>query len=183
MPSLQTYYSCSSRGLWRSIICFWSNSYQRWFSWSLIGRDIFEFLSRTTTWEVSRLARNVHLEVLKKSCFSERLEIQPVCAPASDWWRYFDFCSKLLHWTSNVPLRVLKDCCVFLEWFEIQDGQPDLLIGRNIFDCMLSHQTFQKCLGDPMSFSKGENLSSVLLSHRINYNFIYIHVIIWRGFS
>jgi hypothetical protein len=50
--------------------------------------------------------------------------------------------------------------------------------------CMLCHQTFQNfSLGDPMSLSNWENPISALLSHRINYKIIYIHIINWWGFS
>ena len=45
----------------------------RWLLWSLIGRDIFNFFSRTTGCEVTRLAKNV--PVSQKS---------NVAAPASD---------------------------------------------------------------------------------------------------
>jgi hypothetical protein len=42
-----------------------------------IGRDIFDFFSRTAAHKVSRLARNVPPAVIKKcSCFSEQFKIQ-----------------------------------------------------------------------------------------------------------
>ena len=81
----QTYLSCSSSGSVEVLYLFEAIRNLRWLSWHLICRDIFIFLSRITVCEVSRLARDVPLE-LKKYCFSERFKVQQCCL-AFNWPR------------------------------------------------------------------------------------------------
>ena len=81
----QPYVSCSSRGPVEELYLFEAIRNLRQLSWHLICRDIFTFFSRITVCEVSRLARDVPLE-LKKYCFSERFKVQQCCL-VFDWPR------------------------------------------------------------------------------------------------
>jgi hypothetical protein len=79
MPSNQSYHYCSSKGSEEGYL-FEAIKNPRWLYWPLVGRYIFDFFSRTTACEASRLNRNDPQEVLKKSySFSERFEIQHGC--------------------------------------------------------------------------------------------------------
>ena len=105
---------------------------------------------------------------------------------------------------SNMPAQPLIGCDIFFASHQICDkctsrGPEEVLfvfgvirnprwlpfppIGGKHFlllfqkNCMLCHQAFQTVpFGDPMPFYNGENLISAVLSHKINYKFIYIHI-------
>ena len=61
----------------------------RWPPWPLIGRDTFDFFSRTTQGNSTKLDRKQDLNLLYQVCVFWADRKTKMAAPASDWLRHF----------------------------------------------------------------------------------------------
>ena len=95
---------------------------------------------------------------------------------SSLWWaeKFFTLFSKtssieVTKLAIDVPLGVPKKCCLFLEWFKIQDGHIDLWLVEAFLTCFPRNVSF----GGPRSFSNEDDIISAVSLYRINYKFIW----------
>lgn len=146
---------------------------------------MFNFFFRTTACQYNKLRTNVPLGVLKKCCYlAECIEIQHG-HPASYWQRHFlELFPKLLHMKSPDLSKIFFSRFLRIVGNFWNDSKSRITALGNYFqkNCIRSHQTFPKC-SSRGSFAYRENYISSVLSHRMNYTFIYIHFIIISGIS
>ena len=89
----------------------------KWPPLPLMGWDIFDFSSETTEWNLTKLDRKQHLNLLYQVyVFSSRSEKQD-CCPASDWPRHFWILLWMEFnetWQSNIQGLLSSSSCTFL---------------------------------------------------------------------
>ena len=156
MDCHQTCHKCSSNGLAGVLLLFVPVGNPRWPPWTLIGWDIFDFFSRTTTCTGTKLSTNGLLVVLKKGYyFLVRSELQDGHLGlwlAETFWTSFQ--EPLQGQSPNLPQMFLLLSCrsVVTVCFDQQskiaamDGDWmrhfGLLLKNHCMDCS---QTCQKC--------------------------------------
>ena len=192
MCSHQNYHICSSRGHDEVLYIFKRLEIQDgcpglWFA------KTFWTSSRELLHVKTADLREMFLQVSARSVvvFSEWFEIQH--GHPNLWLSETFFSQNWFIWSHQSYNRwfswILKKWTLyFFEWLRNPSWLPEALIGPNIW--FLSEKVHAKSSDFPeltvlmasMSFSYVENLISSVLSHRINYRLIDIHIIIWWGF-
>ena len=107
----------------------------RWPPWPLIGWDIFDFSSKTTERNSTKLDRKQDLNIFYQVCVFRADRKNKMVALASDWLRHF----RLLRWNRWTEFketwqearsqRPLPSLC-FSGWSEKQDGRPSLWLAE-----------------------------------------------------
>ena len=107
----------------------------RWPPWPLIGWDIFDFSSKTTEQNSTKLVRKQDLIVLYQVCIFRADRKNKMAALASDWLRHF----RILLWNRwtefNETWQKARSQCplpslCFSGWSEKQDGRPGLWLAE-----------------------------------------------------
>jgi len=197
--SHQTYHNCSSRGSEEILYLFEAIRNPRWLPWHLICQDILISSPELLHMKSPNMTEMFLLRSLRSAVVFHIVLKSNMAAPVCDWLIHYLLFSKTtpleVTWLAiAVPLMVLKKNCYFLEWFEIQDGRPVLWLDKTVFTSFPEKLHAKSpdildnvSLGGSSLFFLWRNLISAIhffvSSDMINYKFIYVHIMIWWGFS
>lgn len=96
---------------------------QRWLPWPLIDLNFIYFLSITTAHLVIKYPKNVSWVLLFRANWNPRWLPWPVICLGIFYFFSMTTCA-VTTLVRNIPLGVLKKCCYFSLWIEIQDVHP-----------------------------------------------------------